>query len=63
MSKKWRAEKGGQYWIVDPTGEIGNLTDTRTLVDDVIYNFGNYFQTQKEAEEARERIRRALQEE
>lgn len=50
--KRWRAKYGGEYWTLvsnDPVSLIENATE----VDSLLYSAGLYFQTQADAEEAR----------
>ena len=61
-SKRWRAEEGGWYYSVNISGRILRIRDGRTMFDDDNYNFSNYFQTEEQAEKARELQKKAYQE-
>jgi hypothetical protein len=50
--KRWRSEKGGQYYFVDFDYGIETALDFYHRTDDIQYKFGNYFQTIKQAEAA-----------
>lgn len=56
---RWRAERGGDYFLIAETGIVTTNRDHRTAPADLRYRVGNYYQTQEEAEAAAERIRRA----
>ncbi|KYM39603.1 hypothetical protein A2U03_06740 [Fusobacterium necrophorum subsp. funduliforme] len=60
--KRWRAEEGGWYYSVNISGRILRIQDGRTMFDDDNYNFSNYFQTEEQAEKARELQKKAYQE-
>lgn len=60
--KRWRAEEGGWYYSVNISGRILRIRDGRTMFDDDNYNFSNYFQTEEQAEKARELQKKAYQE-
>lgn len=57
---RWRAEKGGEYYFVDFTGEVGFDVDVRETTDNATYEIGNYFQTKEEAEPYAEKFREIL---
>lgn len=54
---RWRAEKGGEFYFVDFTGEVGFDVDGRETTDNAMYEIGNYFQTREEAETYAEKFR------
>ncbi|MBF4806546.1 MAG: hypothetical protein HXM47_08140 [Pseudoleptotrichia goodfellowii] len=58
--KRWRAEKGGQYFYIDEFGEISSDTEYDLSEDSESYEFGNYFRTIAEAEKYRDRIKEIL---
>lgn len=58
--KRWRAEKGGQYFYIDTFGEISSDTEYDLSEDSESYEFGNYFRTIAEAEKYRDRIKEIL---
>jgi hypothetical protein len=49
---RWRAGIGGVYYAVNMFGDISAMTDAACLIDDLLYNCGNYFRTESEAEES-----------
>lgn len=60
VKKRWRAEKGGQYFYIDTFGEISSDTEYDLSEDSESYEFGNYFRTIAEAEKYRDRIKEIL---
>lgn len=58
--KRWRAENGGRYYYVNASGVVMYSTDGYLRTDNRRYDFGNYFQTEVQAEEARELIQECL---
>ena len=54
--KRWRANQGEYYWYVDYIGDIFNNYETYTELDNFRYSTGNYFRTEKEAEEYKENL-------
>ena len=57
---RWRAEQGEVYWTIDSGGHINFFAEGDYSIDTNIYNFGNYFKTEKEAEAARDWIKSTL---
>lgn len=57
---KWKPKKGEKCWLVDYYGDINSLTWNDGFVEKKILDFGNYFQTQEEAEFAAEKIKKLL---
>lgn len=57
---RWRAEKGGEFYFVDFTGEVFSDMDERSTTDNAMYEIGNYFQTKEEAETYAEKFREIL---
>jgi len=51
--KRWRADKGELYWIVDSYGNIYSEFERRSSRDDYLYRSGNYYKTQQQAERAK----------
>ena len=49
--KRWRAEVGQRYYYVDMYFGVSSFMEEYSNVDTELYNLGNYFQTEKEAEE------------
>lgn len=52
--KRWRAEKGEDYWYVNDCGAIKYYHDYRDVVDNFRFTTGNYFKTKKEAKAYKE---------
>lgn len=52
IRKRWRAEEGEFYYYITDKGYINFTYDGRSGNDNHRYDSGNYFQTEKEAEEA-----------
>jgi hypothetical protein len=48
--KRWRAEKGEQYVIIDEYGDAVYTTENESAADNLLYSIGNYFRTREEAE-------------
>lgn len=53
---RWRAEKDGEYYMVDTNGDINLCSEDNHSIDNNRYNFGNYFKTREEAELVKEKI-------
>lgn len=47
---RWRARIGAVYYLICGDGDINVSWDTRDDIDTKNYELGNYFQTEKEAE-------------
>ena len=58
--KRWRAEIGEIYWRISAKGNTSVTEEYNTETDDYCYNYGNYFRTKEEAEQAAEIIKDAL---
>ena len=58
--KRWRAEKDNKYYYINEKGEILKDYDNKCYMDEELYNFGNYFKTEEEAEKYRDRIEKML---
>jgi hypothetical protein len=55
--KRWRAEKGGNYYNIGE-GVIWNVIEDNDPTDDDNFYWGNYFQSRDEAVTELERIKR-----
>lgn len=49
--KRWRAQNGGVYYYIDDTGDVDFPYEGYDSADDYRYSTGNYFKTEKEAEQ------------
>ena len=58
--KRWRAKNGEGYWRLNVMGEAVIAVEHNTDVDNDGYNFGNYFSTEEEAQQAADVIRKTL---
>lgn len=54
--KRWRAEKGEEYYFLSDLGEILSAIDCRDKSDNFLYDIGNYFKTEEEAEEYKKKL-------
>jgi len=54
--KRWRGKEGEEYFCIDDNGDIYDDNDFNNKEDNFRYNTGNYFQTEKEAEQYRDRL-------
>lgn len=50
MPKRWRADNGEIYYYINSYQRILDETDLRRSYDDMRYEMGNYFETDKEAQ-------------
>ena len=50
IPKRWRAKGDGIYYFVDFDGTINKTYDQFIKGDDNLYNLGNYFKTEEEAQ-------------
>ena len=57
---RWRAEKGKDYFIIDNRGNIVEYEETGDCIDENSHEFGNYFRTEEQAEEAAKRMKEVL---
>ena len=57
---RWRAEPGGEYYIICTTMDVIKLYDIRESSDNKLHKNGNYFRTREEAEEMAEKIKKVL---
>ena len=53
IPKRWRAEKGEEYYFLDGKCEIWNTNEIKKKIDDVFFEQGNYFKTKEEAEKVK----------
>ncbi len=49
--KRWRAKSVGTYYFLAHNGSPRDCTDSKAPIDNYLYNTGNYFKTEKEAEQ------------
>ena len=47
---RWRAAIGKEYWCIDPAANIVEFTDGRTEYANTLWEKGNYFQSNDDAE-------------
>lgn len=57
---RWRAPEGHKYLYCSIDSTVVNTTDCRYELDYKMYKYGNYFRTEKQAEEAAKRVKEAL---
>lgn len=50
ITKRWRAKCGENYYYIDNFGMVNCSIDIYSVVDDIRYNLGNYFETKEEAQ-------------
>lgn len=60
--KRWRAEDRAIYFYINTFGEILVDVEAHDTKGEELYKCGNYFQTRKQAEKARELQKKAYQE-
>ena len=53
IPKRWREEKGEEYYFLDGKCEIWNTNEIKKKIDDVFFDQGNYFKTKEEAEKVK----------
>lgn len=54
---RWRAEKGRHYYYVDPLCCVTPFVEANSYFDVEHWELGNYFRTEKECQEAAERLK------
>lgn len=59
-TERWKPKRGDCYFILDECGDVNIVNFIDSIIDDSRIKFGNCFQTRKEAEVVRERVRAAL---
>ena len=57
---RWRAKGGERYFYVYNQGSVTVYKDDGYHVDENLYEYGNYFHTREQAEEAARRIKEVL---
>lgn len=57
---RWGAKEGEYYYYVNVDGFVSVTKHTNYITDHYRYDFGNYFRTKEQAEEAARRIKEAL---
>ena len=60
--KRWRAQKGDNYYFFDRTYTPYPQEETGDVEDDLMYESYNYFRTEFEAKEAAEAVKKCLEE-
>lgn len=60
--KRWRAEEGQRYYYIDTYFEVSSFKEECHNTDTKLYNLGNYFQTEKEAQEVADKLKKCFQE-
>lgn len=61
LPNRWRANIGEKYYIIGIRGDIVEYKEcAEPGVDDLLFAFGNYFQTREKAEKARDLIEECL---
>ena len=60
MSKRWKPENGGKYWIVNPIANIQEIVWHNDSFDRIFYEIGNFFKTAAEAEAAAKKVKALL---
>ena len=58
--KRWRAERGCEYFLFSNLLEVQTDIDVYASLDDKRYNIGNYFQTKEDAEMKANEIKKLL---
>ena len=58
--ERWRARNGENYYFVSQRSIVDSLEETFHPIDEKHFDFGNYFETRKQAEEASKRIKKVL---
>ena len=51
-----RLEKYEHYWYLDEFGEVGKTYEYYSKDDDFVYSIGNYFETEEQAENYKEKL-------
>lgn len=57
---RWRAPENHKYWYCSNNLEVVKITDCGYNCDYKMYNCGNYFRTEEQAEEAAKRMKETL---
>ena len=61
LPKRWRANKGSCYWVIE-NFSVYKFKENNTDIDDAYNNLGNYFQTEEEAQEVADKLKKYFQE-
>ena len=56
IPKRWRAEVDDYYYTIFGENIIVNAKEEKTLTDNILYDLGNYFKTEEEAEKVKEEL-------
>lgn len=59
-STRWRAEEGKYYWYLARNSDVESWGDDRHEIDDELYELGNYFRTEQEANAVAESFKALL---
>lgn len=54
---RWRAERNGIYWFIDPHVRGNRTFDSRSNYDNDMYEIGNYFRTPEAAQKVADQIK------
>lgn len=54
-TKRWRAKCNCMYWFIGRFGDMIDSSESDDRIDNYRYNIGNYYQTQEQAEFARDK--------
>ena len=57
---RWKPEYGEQYFYIDPMGTVQQESWYYTYINKSNYEFGNCFRTYKEADAAKNKIKKIL---
>lgn len=57
---RWRAKEGEIYYYATSFLDVNSPIEANISLDDIMYNNGNYFQTEEQALEAVKRIKKVL---
>lgn len=60
--KRWRAEVGQRYYYINTLFEVSSFKEENHSTDTKLYNLGNYFQTEKKAQEVADILKKYFQE-
>lgn len=58
--KRWRAENLESYYYIDELFAVNILCDEHDIIDNNLYNNGNYFKTEQEAQQYADKIKELL---
>jgi hypothetical protein len=58
--KRWRAERFGEYYIINSLAEILKVNEHHCQDDEILYNIGNYFKTLEDAKAKVNEIKKLL---